>query len=172
MTNKSLPMPITVKPYLHQQQAFDFACMRFGLLPSDFRSNGVALLMEMGTGKTITSIGISGILYQFGRVNRILVVAPLSILGVWEEEFEKFAAFPYTLTILKGASAKKRQQLSEVGKTDGLEIVVVNYESARILESELLKFNADLIIADEGHKLKENRSQQSKTIWYSRSTER
>ena len=69
MTNKSLPMPITVKPYLHQQQAFDFACMRFGLLPSDFRSNGVALLMEMGTGKTITSIGISGILYQFGRVN-------------------------------------------------------------------------------------------------------
>jgi SNF2 family DNA or RNA helicase len=102
MTNKSLSMPIAVKPYLHQQQAFDFACMRFGLLPSDFRSNGVALLMEMGTGKTITSIGISGILYQFGRVNRILVVAPLSILGVWEEEFEKFAAFPYTLTILKG----------------------------------------------------------------------
>ena len=164
MTNKSLPMPITVKPYLHQQQAFDFACMGFGLLPSDFRSNGVALLMEMGTGKTITSIGISGILYQFGRVNRILVVAPLSILGVWEEEFEKFAAFPYTLTILKGTSAKKRQQLSEVGKTDGLEIVVVNYESARILEPELLKYNADLIIADEGHKLKENRSQQSKTM--------
>ena len=73
MTNKFLPMPITVRPYHHQQQAFDFACMRFGLLPSDFRSNGVALLMEMGTGKTITSIGISGILYQFGRVNRILV---------------------------------------------------------------------------------------------------
>ena len=106
------------------------------------------------------------------RSSATLEKVSLSILGVWEEEFEKFAAFPYTLTILKGASAKKRQQLSEVGKTDGLEIVVVNYESARILETELLKFNADLIIADEGHKLKENRSQQSKTIWYSRSTER
>lgn len=160
----SLPMPITVKPYRHQQQAFDFACMRFGLLPTDLRSNGVALLMEMGTGKTITSIGISGMLYQFGRVTRILVVAPLSILGVWEEEFEKFAAYPYELTVLRGPSAKKRQQLANVGRSDGLEVVVVNYESARILEPELLKFDADLIIADEGHKLKENRSQQSKTM--------
>lgn len=96
-------MPITVAPYHHQQQAFDFACMRFGLLPSDFRSSGVALLMEMGTGKTITSIGIAGILYQFGRVNRILVVAPLSILGVWEEEFAKYAAFPYKTSYEKSS---------------------------------------------------------------------
>ena len=160
----SLPMPIKAHPYSHQQQAFNFACMLFGLAPSAVRSCGVALLMEMGTGKTITSIAIAGILYQMGMVNRILIVAPLSILCVWEEEFAKFADFPYKLTILKGTSAKKRQQLSDVGKTAGLEIVVVNYESARILEPELLKFNADLIIADEGHKLKENRSQQSKTM--------
>ena len=32
-------------------------------------------------------------MYQYGLVNRVLVVAPLSILGVWEEEFEKFADF-------------------------------------------------------------------------------
>lgn len=112
MEAKSLPMPVTAKPYYHQQQAFDFACMRFGLLSTDFKSRGVSLLMEMGTGKTITAIGISGILYQFGLVNRILVVAPLSILGVWEEEYKKFAAFPYTLTVLKGTSEKKRQQLA------------------------------------------------------------
>ena len=73
MTNKSLPMPITVKPYLHQQQAFDFACMRFGLLPSDFRSNGVALLMEMGTGKTITSIGISSFISLAGSTASLLL---------------------------------------------------------------------------------------------------
>ena len=35
----------------HQQQAFDFVCMRFGFFSLDFRSNGVALRMEMGTGK-------------------------------------------------------------------------------------------------------------------------
>ena len=83
MTNKSLPMPITVRPYHHQQQAFDFACMRFGLLPSDFRSNGVALLMEMGTGKTITSIGISGIFISLAGSTASLLLhhCPSSVCG-------------------------------------------------------------------------------------------
>ena len=42
--------------------------------------------------------------------------------------------------------------------------MVVNYESAWRLEKELLAYNADLIIADEAHKLKENRSKQSKGL--------
>lgn len=46
--------------------------------------------------------------------NRVLVVAPLSILGEWEEEFEKFADFPYSLTILKGTSAKKKEQMTKL----------------------------------------------------------
>ena len=161
--NPSLPMPIKVRPYLHQQAAFDFACRKFGLLPSDSRSRGVALLMEMGCGKTLTSIGIAGILYQFGLVNRVLVVAPLSILGVWDEEFASMAAFPFSLTVLKGIGEKKRQQIREVSG-DGLQVLVVNYESARILEKELLQYDADLIIADEGHKIKENRSKQSRAM--------
>ena len=60
-------------------------------------SKGAALLMEMGcpgTGKTLTTIAITGALSQAGRIRRVLIVAPLSILGVWEEEFQKFAAFP------------------------------------------------------------------------------
>lgn len=110
---KSLPMPIKVSPYRHQKKAFDFTCMRFGLLPTDYRSDGVALLMEMGTGKTITAIGIAGALYLSGKINRVLVVAPLSILGVWEEEFAKFAAFPYHLTLLHGNSVKPILQIHD-----------------------------------------------------------
>ena len=90
-----------------------------------------------------------------------MIVAPLSILGVWEEEFEKFADFPYNMTVLKGTSAKKKQQLAKLPGGPGLQVVVVNYESAWRLEKELLAYNADLVIADEGHKLKENRSKQS-----------
>ncbi len=94
-------------------------------------------------------------------IDRVLIVAPLSILGVWEEEFEKFADFPYSLTILSGTVDKKREQLVSLTH-DGLQVVVVNYESAWRLEKELLAYNADLVIADEAHKLKENRTSQSK----------
>lgn len=162
MPNSLIPMPVKAKPYAHQYKAFEFACTKFGILPGEF-SSGVALLMEMGTGKTITSIGIAGILYQFGKIKRVLVVAPLSILGVWEEEFSRFADYPYTLTVLKGPSSKKAETLHTVGR-NGLQIVVVNYESAWRIEKELLAFDADLIIADEAHKLKEARTSQSKAM--------
>jgi SNF2 family DNA or RNA helicase len=125
--------------------------------------------MEMGCGKSLTGIAISGILYQFGEVDRVLVVAPLSILGVWEEEYEKFAAFPYELVVLRGSSIKKREQIQQMQEKQGvMQVVVVNYESAWRLEKELLEYAPDLIIADEGHKLKENRMRFSTITCFSR----
>ena len=56
----------------------------------------------VGTGKTITGIAVTGALFKSGRIRRALVVAPLSILGVWDEEFSKFAGFDYTLAVLTG----------------------------------------------------------------------
>ena len=106
--NIELMMPIKAAPYDHQKKAFAFACDKFGVFDERLKSRGTALLMEMGTGKTIVSIAVAGCMYQYGKVNRVLVVAPLSILGVWQEEFEKFADFPYSLTTLKGTSAKKK----------------------------------------------------------------
>lgn len=156
-------MPIKAVPYQHQLKAHQFTCQKFGLAGGKKATDGVALLMEMGCGKSITSVAIAGALYQFGLANRVLVVAPLSILGVWHGEFEKFADFPYTLTILRGSSAKKKEALKNC-KGSGLEIMVVNYESAWRIEKELLAFNADLIIADEAHKLKEGRTSQSKAM--------
>ena len=64
----------------------------------------------------------------------MLVSAPLSILGVWEQEFEKFAAFDYTLTVLSGSGARKADTLRHMTGTP-LQVVVVNYESAWRLEN-------------------------------------
>lgn len=127
------------------------------------KSRGAALLMEMGTGKSLTAIAITGALSQAGRIRRVLIVAPLSILGVWEEEFQKFAAFPYALAVLSGSSAKKLDTLRHMNGT-ALQMVVVNYESAWRLEKALTAWHPDLIIADEGHKIKTHNIAASKAM--------
>ena len=49
---------------------------------------------------------------------------------------ESVADFPYTLTVLSGSSAKKKEQISNAAG-EGLQILVINYESAWRLEKEL-----------------------------------
>lgn len=70
-------------------------------------SKGCAFLMDMGTGKTITTIALAGTLHHKHKIMQMLVVCPKSIVDVWEQEFEKFADFSYQLAVLDGTSAKK-----------------------------------------------------------------
>ena len=152
-------MPIRAAPYAHQQEAFEFSYRLF----TEDASPGAALLMEMGTGKTITSIAIAGALWQTGRVERVLIVAPLSIVGVWQEEFAKFADFGYTLQVLQGSTAQKSKQLNAINGP-GLQVAVVNYESAWRMEDEIKAWKPDMIVCDEGHKIKSHRTNASKAM--------
>lgn len=153
-----MKMPVRAAPYGHQQEAYEFVCQLFNC-----ESAGAALLMEMGCGKSLTAIGITGRLFLDKKINRVLVVAPLSIVGVWEDELRKFADFDYSLVILSGTSTQKALALKQM-KGVALQVAVVNYESAWRLEKEIIAWQPDLIIADEGHKIKTHNISASKAM--------
>lgn len=153
MTSK---MPIKAEPFKHQKEAFDFAM-------SHADQHGIALLMSMGCGKSLTAIAAAGALYNAKNIKKALIVCPLSIVGVWKEEFEKFADFEYELAILKGNTAKKTELLQKM-QGHSLQVAVVNYESVWRLEKEIAQWNPDFIIADESHKIKTHNTAVSKAM--------
>ena len=82
---------------------------------------------------------------------------------MWEDEFQKFAAFDYSLAVLEGTTARKVDTIRHMNGA-ALQVLVVNYESAWRLEAELLKWAPELIIADEGHKIKSHNIAASKAM--------
>ncbi len=131
-------------------------------------SKGFGLLFEMGCGKTLTAIAITGAAYQMGKVNRVLIVAPTSVCAVWPKEFSDYAAFPYTIKTMLGDKNKRLKELADLVNFPfkHLKVAVINYESTwrdGIFEA-LEDFDADLIICDESQRIKTHDSEQSKAM--------
>lgn len=103
--------------------------------------------------KTITTIAVAGVLFQQGKIKRMLVVAPKSIVEVWRQEFDKFAAFPYSVVVLDGDSGKKADTIRHMSGS-GLQVIVVNYESCWRLDNVIVKWQPNMIVCDESSKIK------------------
>lgn len=132
-------LPIRASPYKHQQDAAAFALKHLKA------GGGAALLMEMGTGKTITSIAVVGQLRNEGLIQRLLVICPVSVMGVWRDEFAKFAAYDYSLASLEGTTTKRADVIRHM-KGRALQVLVRNYESVWRLEKELAAWQPDMMV--------------------------
>lgn len=119
-------------------------------------------------GKTLTAIAIAGVLWKYGKVNRMLVVAPTSVVGVWPKELEEHADFPFVAEALLGEKAKRIEALQAIEKdrSGALKVAVINYESTwrdGIFEA-IEAWDPDLIIADESQRIKTHDAAQSKAM--------
>lgn len=131
-------------------------------------NKGFGLLFEMGCGKTLTAIAIAGAAYAAGKIERLLVVAPTSVVAVWPKELQEYAEFKYTCRTLLGDKASRLKQLSDLEKFPfkALKVAVINYESTwrdGIFEA-LQEFDANMIIADESQRIKTHDAAQSKAM--------
>lgn len=117
-----------------------------------------ANLSDPGTGKTLASIWAADCLMQAGKVRRVLVTSPKSImLPVWGRElFSTLPRRPYA--ILNGTRDKKQATARETG----LQFIVVNHESLHLLEGHLPE--VDLVIVDESTRFKEPRARRTQAL--------
>lgn len=122
----------------------------------------------MRLGKTLTALAIAGAAYKMGKIDRILIVAPTSVVAVWPKEFQEFADFRYTCRTLLGDKAHRLRELSDLQKFpfQAMKVAVINYESTwreGIFEA-LQEYDADLIICDESQRIKTHDAEQSKAL--------
>ena len=172
---RDFPVKPGVKLYQHQIKMANIALALFGYT-SDGISNAVnpggavAILADMGTGKTAATVTVSGQLYADKRIERVLIVAPSSVCAVWPGEYEHFAGFSFRIGMLLGDRAKRLAALkrltarSSIRTEQPLQVAIINYESVRLLEPELKAYAPDLIIADESQRIKNHSAKQSKAM--------
>uniref|UniRef100_A0A914WHX1 Helicase ATP-binding domain-containing protein n=1 Tax=Plectus sambesii TaxID=2011161 RepID=A0A914WHX1_9BILA len=122
--------------------------------------NGI-LADEMGLGKTIQAIAVVCSLYENGFVNErpVFIVAPLSTLGNWMREFQKFAP-KIPVMIYHGSGAERWPKLAKfrrVHMLDGVKVcpvVISSYEMVLYDSKKLQQFTFSYFIVDEGQRIK------------------
>jgi superfamily II DNA or RNA helicase len=112
---------------------------------------------DMGLGKTIQAIGLAELLAREAGISRVLVVCPASVKAQWRAEILRFSARDCRLVV---GSAAERPRLY----TDAPFFTVVNYEQVLrdLLAIESAKW--DLIVLDEGQRIKNWEAKTSRVI--------
>ena len=123
-----------------------------------------ALFMEMGTGKTSTTINILRYKYNsHKRVLRTLILCPPIVISNWKKEWLMHSNItPNQICELTG-SAKKRLVTFNDAKSS---IFVTNYEALLMPEfyKALQEWDIEVLIMDEMHRVKNPKAKRSKLL--------
>ena len=153
-----------MKPYAHQLTA----------LEKSWNRDTFAYFMEMGTGKTKVLIDNLAMLYDKGKVDGALIVAPKGVIGTWYNQ-ELPAHLPdhiENVTVLWQANINKKQQdkLDQLFKTGHeLHIIVMNVEAfstdkGRLFAAKFLRSHKSMIAIDESTTIKNPKAKRTKNI--------
>lgn len=137
----------------------------------DPRANGCIMADEMGLGKTLQCITLlwtqlrqspCPTAIRRGTIQKALVICPSSLVNNWANEFSKWLG-PGSINALAidGKSVKSADlsmRLQEWARADGRRVMhpvlVISYETLRRNAADLGDAEIGLLLADEGHRLK------------------
>ncbi len=152
------------KPYAHQLTA----------LEKSWNRDTFAYFMEMGTGKTKVLIDNLAMLYDKGKVDGALIVAPKGVVGTWYNQ-ELPAHLPdhiENVTVLWQSNINKKQQdkLDKLFKTGHeLHIIIMNVEAFSTTKGlnfakKFLRSHKSLMAIDESTTIKNPKAKRTKNI--------
>mgnify|MGYP002737628468 CR=1 FL=1 len=136
-------------PFAHQKETASFLT----LYPKAFCFN------EQGTGKTASVIWAADYLMKIGRVRRVLVLCPLSIMkSAWQQDLFKFVMHR-SCSVAHG-DAKARAKIIKAGS----EFVIINFDGLAVVKQEILDGGFDLIVVDEANAYKNPQTNRWKVL--------
>lgn len=137
------------KPFAHQKETSDFLARR----------RRAFCFNEQGTGKTASVIWAADYLMKQGKVNRVLVICPLSIMkSAWQQDLFKFAMHR-SCSVAHG-DAKQRKKIINAGS----QFVIINFDGVAIVRDDIIKGGFDLIVVDEANAYKNPQTNRWKVL--------
>jgi len=143
-------------------------------LEKSWNKETYAYFMEMGTGKTKVLIDNLAMLYDKGKVDGVLIVAPKGVVGTWHNQ-ELPAHLPdhiENVTVLWQANINKKQQdkLDQLFQTGHeLHILIMNVEAFSTTKGlnfaqKFLRSHKSMMAIDESTTIKNPKAKRTKNI--------